>query len=78
MIDEQSIVALVQLALAVFQQVFGMFNHPTAPVPVANAQHITTALHAVPGITDVQKQVITAAVGAAADATAKAAQAKPA
>ena len=56
---------LILFGLQVFSQVFALFNHSTAPVPVSAAPALITQLQATPGTTQEHHTVINAAVNAA-------------
>ena len=66
--------SLISFGLQVFLAIWGAFNHPTNPVPVAAAPQMLATIHATPGLTDDHKAVAKVAVDQAVAAyTAKAA-----
>ena len=60
------ILQLIQLGLATFTGVVGVFTNKTAPLPATAAPAITAHLQSVPGLTDAHKAVIASAVSTAA------------
>lgn len=58
--------SLVMFGAQIFGQIFSLFHHPTAPVPVSAAPQMIATLNATPGTTPDHQTIIAAAVNAAA------------
>ena len=57
--------SLISFGLQVFLAIWGAFNHPTNPVPVAAAPAMLAMIHATPGLTEDHKAAATSAMDAA-------------